>query len=160
MIVPLPLLVFFERGLARVVVRCRDDSKLEPAGGQGKNKKKERRSPSKDCKSGSKERSEKLGNATIFRAYPLGTSKKNGDHHEKSGSKNKNRIRILVSGTIKTDPWKGHFKNGCTERSFLKRMYTNQTSILTDVYKGLLGNGSAQDMGQIPDPCNLYHGSM
>ena len=123
-------------------------------------RKKERRSPSKDCKPGSKERSEKLGNATIFRAYPLGTSKKNGDHHEKSGSKNKNRIRILVSGTIKTDPWKGHFKNGCTERSFLKRMYTNQTSILTDVYKGLLGNGSAQDMGQIPDPCNLYHGSM
>ena len=65
----------------------------------------------------------------------------------------------MVSGT-KTDLWKGHFKNGCTERSFLKRMYTNQTSILTDVYKGLLGNGSAQDMGQIPDPCNLYHGSM
>jgi len=39
-------------------------------------RKKERRSPSKDCKPGSKERSEKLGNATIFRAYPLGTSKK------------------------------------------------------------------------------------
>ena len=60
--------------------------------------------------------------------------------------------------TNKTDPRKGHFQNGCTEGSFLKRMRATRTSILTDAWNGLLGNGFAQGMGQIPDAPNLHPG--
>jgi len=56
------------------------------------------------------------------------------------------------------------FENGCMQGSFLKRtlcwalMHATRKAILTDARNGLLGNGCAQGMWQIPDARNLHCG--
>jgi len=62
----------------------------------------------------------------------------------------------VVFGDLKSIARKGHFRNGCTQRSFGTLIRETRKAILTDARNGLLGNGFAQGMGQIPYARNLY----
>ena len=72
--------------------------------------------------------------------------------------KTKIRIQTLVFIDFKTDACKGQFWNGCTRGSFCALMLRTRMAILTVARDGLLGNGCAQDMEQIPGARNLHPG--
>jgi hypothetical protein len=65
---------------------------------------------------------------------------------------------MLVLVTVKTDACKGRFWNGCTQGSFWAPMRATRKAILTAARNGLLSNGCAQGMWQIPDARNLHPG--
>jgi len=65
------------------------------------------------------------------------------------------RVQILLFSNPENGWRKCHFWNGCTQGSFGAR----RRAILTGARNGLLGNGYAQGMGQIPDAGNLHPGA-